>query len=158
MNLGDVIRFLAGRTARIGHLLVLILAIAPALRAAAVEGQTVGGIHTDEKRGHRYRAPSIDERVEALSKSLDLTDAQKSAVKTILEHRLKELREARSAPSNDGRVMIDRIRAIEDSTVERIRATLNEEQRKKYEPLGGRTAAPGGDKSVEEWLKEIGPR
>lgn len=153
-----VIRRLAQRIGRMGNLLVLTLAIAPVLRAGVLDAQTASGIHTTGKTWHRYRAPSLDERVEALSKSLNLSEAQKSAVRAILEHRLQELKKARSTSSNDGRVVIDRIRAIEDNTVERIRTTLNEQQRNKYEPLRVRPSASTGDKSVEEWLKEIGPR
>ena len=154
----DVIRSLAQRPYRAGSLLMLSLAISLLLPGRFLEAQTTTTIHTAEGISHRYRTPSLNDRLEALGKSLDLNEAQKSAVRTILEQRLQELREARRPSASEGRAVVDRVRAIEDKAVERIRATLSEEQRRKYEPLGVRASASAGDKTVEGWLKEIGPR
>jgi hypothetical protein len=51
------------------------------------------------------------------------------------------------------------LRALQDQTVQRIRLVLNDEQKKKYDPLAVRQAGPApGQKSVEDWLKVTTPQ
>ena len=108
------------------------------------------------QRGHR---PTIDDRVKVLARSLELNEAQQAAVKKILEQRQQEALRIRQDASISGGARIERFRALQDHTVERIRAALNEEQRKKYDPLAVRRVAPASDqKSVEDWLKVTTPR
>lgn len=65
----------------------------------------------------------------------------------------------RFSPLPPGGAQIDRFRAIQDRTAERIRAVLNEEQRKKYDLLGIRKLSPQQQSpDVEGWLKAVGPR
>ncbi len=108
------------------------------------------------QRGHR---PTIDDRVKVLARSLELNEAQQAAVKKILEQRQQEALRIRQDASISGGARIERFRALQDHTVERIRAVLNEEQRKKYDPLAVRRVAPASDqKSVEDWLKVTTPQ
>jgi len=110
------------------------------------------------QRGGRRR-PSIDDRVRVFAKNLDLTEAQQTAVKKILEQRQQEALRIRNDSSVSGSVRIERFRAIQDNTVERIRAVLNEEQKKKYDPLAVRRRQPAPDqRSVEDWLKVTTPK
>jgi hypothetical protein len=62
-------------------------------------------------------------------------------------------------PSISGSARIERFRALQETTVERIRAILNEEQRRKYDPLASRRvqAAPPR-RSVEDWLNATIPQ
>ena len=65
----------------------------------------------------------------------------------------------RRAPSQREELQMDRFRAIEDKTAERIRAMLTEEQRRKYDPLGVRNSNSAAQNvSVEDWLKQARPR
>ena len=108
------------------------------------------------QRGHR---PTIDDRVKVFARSLELNDAQHVAVKKILEQRQQETLRIRLDSSISGGTRIERFRALQDQTVERIRAVLNEEQKKKYDPLAVRRVAPAPDqKSVEDWLKVTNPK
>ena len=108
------------------------------------------------QRGHR---PTIDDRVRVLARSLDLNEAQRAAVKKILEQRQQETLRIRQDPSISGGARIERFRALQDHTIERIRTVLNEEQKKKYDPLAVRKATPAPDqKSVEDWLKVTTPQ
>ena len=119
---------------------VLLLASAPAVA----------------QRGHR---PTIDDRVRVLARSLDLNEAQRVAVKKILEQRQQETLRIRQDPSISGGARIERFRALQDNTVERIRAVLNEEQKKKYDPLAVRRILPAPQqRSVEDWLKVTTPQ
>ena len=107
------------------------------------------------QRGH---IPTIDDRVRVLARSLDLNEAQRAAVKKILEQRRQETLRIRQDPSISGGARIDRFRALQDNTVERIRAVLNEEQKKKYDPLAVRRMQPAPQqRSVEDWLKVTTP-
>ena len=107
------------------------------------------------QRGH---IPTIDDRVRVLARSLDLNEAQRAAVKKILEQRRQETLRIRQDPSISGGARIERFRALQDNTVERIRAVLNEEQKKKYDPLAVRRTQPAPQqRSVEDWLKVTTP-
>lgn len=108
------------------------------------------------QRGHR---PTIDDRVKVLARNLDLNEAQQAAVKKILEQRQQETLRIRQDTSISGGARIERFRALQDRTVERIRAVLNEEQKKKYDPLAVRRVTPAPDqKNVEDWLKVTNPQ
>ena len=110
------------------------------------------------QRGGRRR-PSIDDRVRVFAKNLDLTEAQQTAVKKILEQRQQEALRIRNDSSVSGSVRIERFRALQDNTVERIRAVLSEEQKKKYDPLAVRRRQPASDqRSIEDWLKVTTPK
>ena len=107
------------------------------------------------QRGH---IPTIDDRVRVLARSLDLNEAQRAAVKKILVQRRQETLRIRQDPSISGGARIERFRALQDNTVERIRAVLNEEQKKKYDPLAVRRTQPAPQqRSVEDWLKVTTP-
>jgi non-ribosomal peptide synthetase component F len=107
---------------------------------------------------HHSRKSNIDTRVSILTKSLDLDEAQQSAVKNILEQRQQQTLRIRRDPSISGSARIDRFRALQDSTVERIRAVLNDEQKKKYDPLASRQIQSTPERSVEDWLKATTPK
>ena len=105
------------------------------------------------------RRTTIDDRVKAFATALDLSDGQKVAVKRILEQRQIEILRLRQDPSLSGSDRMARLRLLQDQTVERIRAVLNDEQKKKYNPLAVRERQPSADqKSVEEWLKTTTPK
>jgi Spy/CpxP family protein refolding chaperone len=105
-----------------------------------------------------YKASSIDSRVNTFAKNLDLTEAQKSAVKRILEERQQQSFRIRQDSSISGADRIDKFRLLQLSTVARIRAVLNEEQRKKYEPFATeKLERTPPERSVEDWLKLTTP-
>ena len=107
----------------------------------------------------RGRRPTIDDRVKVFAKNLDLNEAQQAAVKKILVQRQQETLRIRQDPSISGSARIERFRALQDNTVERIRAVLNDEQKKKYDPLAVRKRQPAQDqRSVEDWIKATTPK
>jgi hypothetical protein len=56
--------------------------------------------------------------------------------------------------SMSGSDRIAQIRMLQDQTIMRIRSVLNDEQKKKYDPLAVRRVQPAPDqRSVEDWLK-----
>ena len=82
----------------------------------------------------RPGARTVEERLEEFSKKLDLNDDQKAQVKTILESaqaEMKELRQAEGSRREKG----SRLREIGKETNGKIRAVLNDEQKKKFDEL-----------------------
>jgi non-ribosomal peptide synthetase component F len=107
---------------------------------------------------HRPRKSNINARVSILTKNLDLDETQQSAVKNILEQRQQQTLRIRRDPSISGSTRIERFRALQDSTIQRIRAVLNDEQKKKYDPLASRQIQSTPERSVEDWLKATTPK
>ncbi len=106
-----------------------------------------------------HRRPTLDDRVKALAKALDLSETQQASVKKILEERQQEMLRIRTDASVPPGGRIDRLRALQDQTVHRIRAVLNDEQKKKYDPLAVRQVGPAPDqRSVEDWIKATTPK
>ena len=137
-----------------------LVVISMSFLADARVGAQVNGATGPADQTHRvHRRPSIDDRVKLLAKNLDLTESQQAAVKKILEQRQQAAIRLRLDPSISGSARIDRFRALQDKTVERIQAVLNEEQKKKYDPLAVRGIPPAPDqRSVEDWLKVTMPQ
>lgn len=79
-------------------------------------------------------------------------------MKRILEQRQVAILRLRADESISGSERIDRLRLLQDQTVDKIRGVLNDEQKKKYNPLAVRKVPPAADqKSVEDWLKVTTP-
>ena len=137
----------------------IAISIAQGQSAMPVEAQASGGTSSAPERHpvHRRSAISIDERVKVLAKNLDLNEAQQAAVKKILEQRQQETMRIRLDSSLSPEARIGLFRALQDSTVQRIRGVLNEEQKKKYDPLAVRRIQPPDQKTVEDYLKATTP-
>jgi hypothetical protein len=139
------------------------LSLALVLPILSPSAPALAQVAGDASPAHRtirsHRRPSLDDRVKELAKNLDLNEAQQSAVKKILEQRQQETLRMRLDPTITGSVGIDRFRALQEKTVEQIRAVLNEEQKKKYDPLAARKLPPAPQqRSVEDWLKATTPQ
>jgi len=105
------------------------------------------------------KRPSLDDRIKTLAVTLNLDQQQQVAVKRILEQRQQETLRLRHDTSITGSTRIERLRALQDQTVQRIRLVLNDEQKKRYDPLAVRKAGPAhGQKSLEDWLKVTTPQ
>jgi predicted TIM-barrel enzyme len=104
------------------------------------------------------RRARLEDRVKVLAESLHLDDAQQLAVTKILEERQQETLRIRHDASISGSDRMAQFRAIQDRTVVRIRSVLNEEQKKKYDPLAVRRVEPAPEqRSVEDWIKATTP-
>lgn len=138
--------------------LPVLMSAAPALAQVSPSSQGAGNTSAARRTTHGYRYPTLDDRVRTLAKNLDLSAAQQAAVKKILEERQEETLRLRLDSSLTGSARIDKFRALQEKTVERIRAVLKEEQKKKYDPLAVRRLPPPQEqRSVEDWLKATTP-
>ena len=122
-------------------------ALAPALEAAR------------QQAPHRQGRPSAEDRLQGLVKGLKLDAAQQAEVRRALQAQRDAIRRLTSAPADPEVPRVAAIHAITDRTTERIRAVLNEEQKKLYsQPLPHDFAAGEGKPGVEEWLNALRPK
>lgn len=142
-----------------GAFLLLGLAFADQTAPAPVVPPPAGKTPAPQRRGSgRYRRPTLDDRIAALSKNLNLTEIQRSAVKKILEQRQEDTVRIRNSDV-PGNVRIEQFRALQERAVAQIRAVLTDEQKKHYDPLLPRTrpAPETPQRSVEDWIKATTP-
>ena len=123
------------------------------LLAHLAVGQAPGVASPQRHTQSVYRRRSLDERVKSFAETLNLDPAQQAGVKAVLERQQREARQIQFDQSLLGAERIGRFRALQQDTVSRIRALLNEEQRKKYDPLNHGVTATTSQPSVEDWLK-----
>ena len=108
---------------------------------------------------HTHRRVTMNDRVKVLARNLNLDQEQQDAVLKILLARNEEALRIRRDTSISGSVRIDRFRVLQDQTALRIRAVLNEEQKKRYDPLAVRDLKSNPDqKTVEDWLELTSPK
>lgn len=118
----------------------------------AAAAQTTGSVPQRHAQ-NTYRKRSLDDHVKSFTKVLNLDEAQEGDVKAILKRQPVEARRIQFDQSLSGVDRISRFRALQQETVLRIRAILNDEQRQKYDPLNHGTQISPSDPSVDDWLK-----
>lgn len=151
---------IAGSKTSLGKILMLMVLGLPAwapLAGVQADGQASGSVETKPQiqSPGRWRAITIDDQVKRFSESMELSQTQQSEVKQILEFKQVQIRRIRLDGSLSGEERISRLRALQASTVTRIRGVLNDEQKKKYDPLTARQAQKDShpQPSVEDWMK-----
>lgn len=121
---------------------------------ASAGRQSSGDVTPHHQPQRQHKRPSIDDRVKSLAELLDLNERQQTELKRVLWSRhdqvIKILRTQSLSPVD----RVNQFRAINDNTVERITALLNEEQKEKYNPPRQQEAPGISPKaSLEDWLK-----
>ena len=144
----------------LGKTLLLLVALGlPAwvpLAGVQADGLTSGSVEAkpQTQTPGRRRMVTIDDQVKRFAESMDLSETQQSEVKKILEFQQVQTRRIRLDGSLSGAEKISRLRVLQDSTVAWIRAVLDDEQKKKYDPLAVRQAQKSSPQpSVEDWMK-----
>jgi len=146
----------------LGKILMLVALGLPAwvpLAGGQADGQTSGSVETkpQTRTPGKRRTLTQDDQVKRFAESMDLSETQQSEVKKILEFQQFQTRRIRLDGSLSGAERISRLRILQDSTVAWIRAVLNDEQKKKYDPLAVRQAQKSSPQpSVEDWMKAAG--
>jgi Mn-dependent DtxR family transcriptional regulator len=89
-------------------------------------------------------------------RGLKLDEAQQAEVRRALQAQREAMHRLMRAPADPAVPRVAAIHAIADRTAERIRAVLNDEQKKLYgQPLPQGFAAGEGKPGVEEWLNAL---
>lgn len=121
--------------------------------ASTAGAQTITNAPSAPPQRSFYRRSTLDERVKRFSKALNLDGTQQVGLKKVLEHQQVQTRQIQLDQSLSGTDRISRIRDLQRDTVSQIRALLNEEQKKKYDPLNHASETNSSDSYVNDWLK-----
>jgi hypothetical protein len=154
---------LLGRATRrtgMGHAIVhLALLSGWLIPAQAARADEVAPIRAPKRHAPRRVATSgIDRRVKLLSKGLGLDAKQEAELRKVLESQREQVQRVWNDPSLSGQSRIGATLAINDQTADQIRALLNEEQRKKYNPPKQPHDAAASKPDVEAWMNAITPK
>jgi protein CpxP len=112
--------------------------LAFALSTAAVfvlPAVTVAQGPGDDHMGGEHHMPTVQEQLDEFTHRLKLTDEQKPQIKAILEDthaQMKQLRESSAGSSEDAKA---KMRAIHEKAHARIRETLTDEQKPKFDKM-----------------------
>ena len=89
---------------------------------------------------------SVEQRLEAMTTKLSLTDEQKPKVKAVLEESSKKMQEIRSDSSLDQAARREKMQPIMEEQNTKMKAILTDEQYPKYQAMNQR----GGKKKKSE--------
>jgi hypothetical protein len=135
-------------------LLVLALVgsgLLPSQAAAADQGAAGASRHAAAARDG---GSGLEDRVSTLTKALDLDAKQEAALRKVLQRQRDEVQRIWSDDSVPSANRIFLTKAVSKHTGDEIRALLNEEQRKKYDPPPqGDAGTVSGSARVEDWMK-----
>ncbi len=161
LNLDDVPKAARRGRRRAGSLglLVLVLAVNAALPALARATSATAGVGrgpagSTGPRLPRGRRSGLEARVATLTRALGLDTEQQAAVRKVLQDQRQQVQWIWDGEAPSAADRIAATRKVSRSTADRIRAILNEEQRKKYDPP--QQGDPGktiGGLHVEDWMK-----
>ncbi|HYS24941.1 MAG TPA: hypothetical protein VEP46_05040 [Vicinamibacterales bacterium] len=121
--------------------------------ARAVDDSEAAALVPQDTARRRKRASPLDRRVMLLARELGLDATQQAQVKKVLEAQREQVARLWNDKSIPAARRVSATQAIGDRTADRIRALLNDEQRKRYIKPRHRDVAvgtAGGD--VESWM------
>jgi hypothetical protein len=121
--------------------------------ARAVDDSEAAAPVPQDTAHRRKRASPLDRRVMLLARELGLDATQQAQVKKVLEAQREQVARLWNDKSIPAARRVSATQAIGDRTADRIRALLNDEQRKRYIKPRHRDVAvgtAGGD--VESWM------
>jgi hypothetical protein len=102
---------------------------------------------------HRTADQGIDESVRSMTRSLELDSAQQAKLRQILLDQRRQAVKLRSDNSELGADRVGATRALVDQTKAKIRAMLNDEQRKKYSVDVPRDQTAPAQADLQHWMQ-----
>jgi periplasmic protein CpxP/Spy len=118
------------KTFRYALLMLALALFAPALLLAQAGGPPPG----DTSAAGRHM-PSVDDQLDDLSNKLNLTDAQKPKVKTILQEQRDQMKQVMDSSSGSREDTRAKMREIHEKSAAKIRGILNAEQKAKFDKM-----------------------
>jgi protein CpxP len=123
---------------------VIFTMLAGGTAVYAQMGQEQGG---GQWSGHGQGQPmTTEQRLERMTKQLNLTDAQQQQIKPILENESKQMQTLREDSSLSQQDRMSKMMAIRQDSAGQIKPILNADQQKQYEEMmsrQGRGRGPG---------------
>jgi Spy/CpxP family protein refolding chaperone len=98
------------------------------------------------KKGGKRGMPTVEQQMERMTTTLDLTDAEKPKVKAVLEDSSQKMKEIMSDTSLDQAARREKMRPIRDEQNKQMKAILTDDQYTKYLAMNQR----GGKKKKAE--------
>jgi hypothetical protein len=133
--------------------LVALALAAPCASAAQAQAAAAGAGGASKRAAHhRSRRSGLEDRVAMLTKALDLDAKQQLALRKVLEREREQVREVWSDTSVAPALRVAATQAIGDRTADQVRALLNDEQKKRYNPPRQVHEAAGSSRSIEDWM------
>jgi periplasmic protein CpxP/Spy len=102
--------------------------------SAAVYAQ-MGPDQGGGQMGHGPRPMSADQRLQHMTKQLNLSDAQQQQIKPILENEEKQMQALHSDSSLSQQDRMSKMMQIRQDTSSQIKPILNSDQQQKYEEM-----------------------
>jgi len=112
--------------------LIVAFAFAALSLPALAQGAPAGA--TGESQGKPH-LPSVDERVQHMTKMLNLSDDQQTKVKSILQDEHKQIASLRQDTSLAQEDRHAKFQQIHGATAQKIRDVLNDEQKTKFDQM-----------------------
>ena len=133
----------------------LALAVPCVTCAYATAQDQPAGAEAPRRHAPRHAAgASLDDRVKMLAKALALDAKQQAELRKVLESQREQVLAVWNDASLPAPYRVSATQAISDRTADQIRALLNEEQKKKYNPpkQPHDAAQSAGKLGVEDWM------
>jgi Spy/CpxP family protein refolding chaperone len=116
------------------HFLTLALALA-LLSFPVIAQQTSSTDQTGEGQGRHHGMPSVDERVQHMTKALNLSADQQTKVKSILENQRDQMMSLKQDSSMSQQDRHAKFGQIHQDTQQKIRDVLNDDQKAKFDQM-----------------------
>ena len=106
---------------------------------AMMAGGTAAYAQMEQSGGQYGRGPgqpmTADQRLQRLTKQLNLSDAQQQQIKPILENEMQQMQSLHADSSLSQQDRMSKMQQIRQSTSEQIKPLLNADQQQKYEQM-----------------------
>ena len=116
----------------------LVVAFAFAALSLPALAQNAPAGTTAEGQGMHHGMPSVEERVQHLTKALNLTTDQQAKVKSILEDQKNQTASLKQDTSMSQQDRHAKFRQIHQDTQQKVRDVLNDDQKTKFDQMQAR--------------------
>jgi len=116
--------------------LIVAFAFAALSLPTLAQGAPTGA--AGENQGMRHRMPSVDERVQHMTKALNLSADQQAKVKSILEDQHSQMASLKQDTSMSQQDRQAKFQQIHQASMQKIRDLLNDEQKSKFDQMQAR--------------------
>jgi hypothetical protein len=126
---------------------------------AETDGKSSDRAAATAQRATRHRTgATLEDRVRTLTKALDLDARQQADLRKVLEAQRDEVTRIWDDESMPPANRVVATQAVSDTTADRIRALLNDQQKKKFTPPKPPHEPASDGPSVEEWMDATKPK
>jgi Spy/CpxP family protein refolding chaperone len=126
-------------------LICALLAIAMACCGTALYAQdTMNQGPGMGQGGPHHMQMSPDQRLQHMTRQLNLTDEQQQKIKPILEQEQQQMQALHQDTSMSQEDRAGKMQQVRQGTNDQIKSVLNAEQQQKFEQMQNRRMAPGG--------------